>query len=232
MSEWADAVVASTVEAFAPLASPADAPAMVAYMKGVAPFLGIKAPARRRVQRDAWAPHGRPRQDDVAEAAAALWALPEREYQYAACDLLGWFVPRVCRPPFLEATVEPLLVAKPWWDTVDALGSAAVRPLLARHPDPLAVVARWSGSGDRWLVRSAILHQLGRKASTDVEVLFDLCRRHGDDREFFVAKAIGWALRDLARTAPDEVRAFVAVTPLQPLSVREATKHLRDTGNA
>lgn len=227
MTAWADAVVAATQTAFAPLASPSEAPAMVAYMKHVAPFLGIKAPARRAAQRDAWAPHGRPDEADLAAAADALWALPEREYQYAASDLLGGFAPRAVGPAFLEATVEPLLVTKPWWDTVDALGSAAVRPLLLRHPARVAVVGRWSESGDRWLVRSAILHQLGREADTDRALLFALCRRHAADREFFVAKAIGWALRDLARRAPDEVRAFVAATTLQPLSVREATKHLR-----
>ncbi len=227
MTAWADAVVDATRAAYEPLASPAAAGPMAAYMKGVAPFLGIASPARRAAQRAAWAPHGRPDEADVAAAADALWARPEREYQYAACDLLARFVPRVCGASFLAGTVEPLLVTKPWWDTVDGLGSAAVRPLVARHPELVVdVVARWSESGDRWLVRSAVLHQLGRKARTDDDLLFALCRRHGADREFFVAKAIGWALRDYGRTAPDAVRAFVAATPLQRLSMREARKHL------
>jgi 3-methyladenine DNA glycosylase AlkD len=229
VSEWADAVVAATREAYAPLAVPADAGPMAAYMKGVAPFLGIRTPVRRAALRTAWAPLGPPpAAGDLASAARALWAEPEREYPYAACDLLARFAGRHAPAPFLAGTVEPLLVTRPWWDTVDGLGSAAVRPLLARFPELVAVTDGWSASGDRWLVRSAILDQLGGRAATDQDRLFERCRRHGGDREFFVAKAIGWALRDHARTAPDAVRAFVARTALQPLSVREALKHVVD----
>ena len=226
VSAWAADVVERVAAAFGPAAVPADAAPMAAYMKGVAPFLGIKTPARRAAQRDAWQNLGRPRQADVAAAADLLWARPEREYQYAACDLLAWYVPKVCRPPFLAGAVQPLIVAKSWWDTVDSLRSAAVGPLVARHPELVAVIRSWSESGNVWLVRSAIIHQLGRKATTDEALLFELCARHGADRECVVAKAIGWALREHARRAPDAVRAFVAATPLQNLSVREATKHL------
>ena len=226
MSEWADDVVARTHDVYAAVAIAADAAPMVAYMKGIAPFLGIKTPARRKAQFAVWRNLPRPRQDDIAAAARALWALDEREYQYAACDLLGWFVPRACRAPFLASTVQGLIVTKSWWDTVDGLRSAAVGPLVARHPELVTVIRAWSESGDRWLVRSAVIHQLGRKATTDEALLFELCARHGGDSEFFVAKAIGWALREYAKTAPDAVRAFVAATAFQPLSVREATKHL------
>ena len=225
-SDWAATVVTRLDAAFAPVAVPADAAPMAAYMKGVAPYLGIRTPARRAAQRDAWRTLARPRQADVAEVADLLWARDEREYQYAACDLLAWFVPRVCRAPFLAATVQRLVVTKSWWDTVDSLRSAAVGPLVARHPELVSVVRDWSESGDRWLVRSAIIHQLGRKGTTDEALLFELCRRHAADPEFFVAKAIGWALREYAKTAPDAVRRFVASTPLRPLSAREATKHL------
>lgn len=229
MSDWAAAVVAATRRAYEPLAVPADAGPMAAYMKGVAPFLGIRTPVRRVALRAAWTPLGPPpAADDLAAAARALWAVPEREYPYAACDLLARFVGRHAPASFLAGTVEELLVTRPWWDTVDALGSAAVRPLVARFPELVAVSEGWSGSGDRWLVRSAILDQLGRRAATDQDRLFARCRRHGGDREFFVAKAIGWALRDYARTAPEAVGAFVASTALQPLSVREALKHVVD----
>jgi len=224
--DWAAGATARVEAAFAPVAVAGDAAPMAAYMKGVAPFLGIKTPARRAAQRDAWRTLARPTPADLAAAADLLWARPEREYQYAACDLLAWFVPRVCRAPFLTGCVERLIVTKSWWDTVDGLRSAAVGPLVAKHPELVGVVRGWSESGNRWLIRSAIIHQLARKATTDEALLFELCRRHGDDREFFVAKGIGWALREYAKTAPEAVRAFVAATALQPLSVREATKHL------
>jgi len=226
VADWAADVIARTEAALQPLACVADAGPMAAYMKGVAPFLGIRSPARRAAQRSAWRGLDPPTPRDLTAAATWLWVCPEREYQYAACDLLARFVPEVCGATFLRGTVERLIVTRSWWDTVDALRSAAVGPLTAGHPELVAVIRRWSDSGDRWLARSAIIHQLGRGATADEALLFELCRRHASDREFFVAKAVGWALRDHARTAPDAVRAFVASTPLQALSVREATKHL------
>lgn len=221
------AAVDATVAALAPLADPARAEPMRRYMKDVAPFLGIGTPERRAALKAAWRALPAPTDDaDLDVAARALWARPEREYHYAACELIGRSVPKHVSPAFLATTVQDLLVTTPWWDTVDTLRSTAVGPMVAAHPSLVAVIERWSESGDRWLVRSAIIHQLGYGARTDEELLFRLCRRHGDDREFFVAKGIGWALRQHARLAPDAVRGFVASTPLQPLSVREALKHI------
>lgn len=216
-----------TVAALEPLADPARAEEMRRYMKDVAPFLGIGTPERRAAQKAAWGALPPPPTDaDLDAAARALWALPEREHHYAACELIGRYAPKHVSTDFLVATVQDLIVTTSWWDTVDSLRSTAVGPLVAAHPPLVAVIERWSESGDRWLVRSAIIHQLGYGARTDEELLFRLCRRHGGDREFFVAKGIGWALRQHARVAPDAVRAFVAATPLQPLSVREALKHV------
>jgi 3-methyladenine DNA glycosylase AlkD len=99
--------------------------------------------------------------------------------------------------------------------------------MLVRHPGQTEVLCDWSGSGDRWLVRVAVTAQLGRGAGTDADRLFGVCARHGTDPEFFVAKAVGWALRDYARTDPAAVAAFVAAhAELAPLARREALKHL------
>jgi 3-methyladenine DNA glycosylase AlkD len=221
-------VVARTAAALAAVAVPADAAPMQRYMKDVAPFLGIRTPVRTAALKAAWRDvPPLPSVDELAMAVRALWALPEREHQYAACDLLARYVPKAVEPSFLTDVVQELIVTHSWWDTVDTLRSVAVGPLVLAHRDELApVMERWSESGDRWLVRSAIIHQLAYKQRTDEALLFALCRRHGGDREFFVAKGIGWALRQYAYTAPDAVRAFVANTPLQPLSVREALKHV------
>jgi len=198
---------------------------MQAYMKNVAPFLGIKAPARRAAQRAAWASLGDPSEGALATAIRRLWELPEREFQYAAIELAGKHV-RASSMSFLTDPVEELITDKSWWDTVDGFAGAVVGPLVKNNPELVEDIELWSESGNRWLIRSAIIHQLRRKDSTDVDLLFRLCRRHAEDKEFFVAKAIGWALRQHAYIDPDAVLRFVAATPLQPLSRREATRNI------
>lgn len=194
-------------------------------MKGVAPFLGIAAPDRRRLLRDALVGMSSPSSDELGETALRLMGLTEREYHYAAYDLVERYV-GVADDQFLSRWIEPLLTTKPWWDTVDGLGNAAVRPLGRRY-DIADTVDRWSESGDTWLIRAAIQHQRGRKQDTDVARVLELCDRHWSNREFFVAKAIGWALRDLARIDPDAVRRFLVDHP-EPnrVATREAERGL------
>ena len=219
---WVDA----TVEALQPLAGTGDARAMRAYMKDVAPFLGIPTPMRRSAQRAAWAHLPALAEDEVATASRTLWALPEREYQYAACDLVGRHV-RALTGGFVRDPVQDLLTTKPWWDTVDTLGSMAVTPLVDRHPELVDLMWAWLDSGDRWLVRAAIQHQRGLKDRTDLERLLAMCDRFAADREFFVAKAIGWALRDATRWDAPAVQRFVDDHPsLSAVARREATRGL------
>jgi 3-methyladenine DNA glycosylase AlkD len=128
---------------------------------------------------------------------------------------------------FLTTSIRPLLVTSPWWDTVDALRTVAVGPLVQAHPALVTVLRTWIEDGDRWLVRSAIIHQLGYAERTDEALLFEFCARRAGDREFFVAKAIGWALRTHARRRPDAIRRFCEDHPeLTALARREALKHL------
>lgn len=222
----ADAWVDATVAALAPLASAPDASAMQAYMKDVAPFLGVQTPDRRRALRAAWTGLDALDADSTAAVARALWALPEREYQYAACDLLAREQRRL-PGAFLADPVQALLTERPWWDTVDALGTAIVTPLVQRHPEQVDLMWSWWDSDDRWLVRAAIQHQRGLKERTDLDRLFTMCDRYATDREFFIAKAIGWALRDVTRWAPDAVQRFVDEHPdLSTVARREATKGL------
>lgn len=198
---------------------------MAAYMRHVAPFLGVQAGQRRRALRAAWRDLPAPTSDELGEAARTLMAQPERELHYAAYDLIERYRD-AADDRFLGAHVEALLTTAPWWDTVDGLTSAAVSPLSLRD-DTRAVIERWSASGDRWLVRAAIQHQRGHKESTDVARVLELCDRHWDDPEFFVAKAIGWALRDLARLAPDAVRSFLAAhAATNRVAIREARRGL------
>jgi len=194
-------------------------------MKHIAPFLGIRADERRRLIGAALSDVPEPTSDELGEAATALMALPEREYHYAAYDLIERFVDRADES-FLERWVEPMLTTTPWWDTVDGLGNAAVRPL-GRRFDIGRTVDRWSESGDIWLIRAAIQHQRGWKQDTDVDRVLGLCDRHWSNGEFFVAKAVGWALRDLARLDADAVRRFLDMHPTpNRVATREAEKGL------
>ena len=221
-----DAWVLETRDALARLADPERAAPMRAYMKDVAPFLGISTPVRRSTLRTAWKRLPPLPAEQVPAVAVALWALPEREFQYAACDLLAREQRRL-PSDVLADPVERLLTTKPWWDTVDSLGTAVISPLTARDATQNALMQRWCDSDDRWLVRAAIQHQRGRGAQTDVPLLLAMCDQHADQSEFFIAKAIGWALRDLARWNPQAVTAFLDSHPgLSRVAAREAKRGL------
>lgn len=212
---------------FAAAADPVQAESMARYLKGGFPFHGIPAGPRRELQRQAFAGRRLDRAEaeaEVAVLAGALWALSEREYQYAACDLLRAAAPRASAG--LLPLIERLAVTKPWWDTVDSLAHAAGTLVLA-HPELGARMDELAQSPDPWLVRIALLHQLEAYGRTDSDRLLRTCAAHAGSSEFFVRKAIGWALRQYAKTDPAVVRAFVEAHPeLSPLSRREALKGL------
>jgi 3-methyladenine DNA glycosylase AlkD len=222
-----DRWVEATVDALRPLADPVRAAPMRSYMKDIAPFLGVSTPDRRRALRGAWtglAPLDPP---GLAIAARRLWSMPEREFHYAACDMIGRHQ-RILPAAFLLDPLRELITTHAWWDTVDLLETDAVVPLVARSPELVDVMWEWLAADDRWLVRTAIQHQRGRRDQTDVTRLYAMCDRVAAEREFFVAKAVGWALRDTCRWDPAGVRRFVDAHPdLSAVARREALKGLR-----
>lgn len=207
--------VARLRAAFEPNADAVRAEGMAAYMRGQFAFFGIPTPLRRRLTKEA-----------LAGIAVALWDEPERELQYAGCDLLRRHV-GVAGPGFV-AVAATLLRTKAWWDTVDDLAAHPVGTLVRRHPELVAVMDDWIESDHLWTARTAILHQLSYGADADAERLFRYCRRRASDSDFFLRKAIGWALRQHAKVEPAAVDRFVDATPeLSPLSVRESRKRRR-----
>jgi 3-methyladenine DNA glycosylase AlkD len=205
---------------------PERAAAAAAYMRNQFPFLGLPASTQRALGRAAVAGLPAPTERDLRTVASACWELNEREYQYFACD---WLRAHVAAPgPGFLATIRTLITTKPWWDTTDPLATRVVGDLVRRHPGLVTEMDAWSAEEDMWLVRTAILHQLHYGAATDTDRLFAYCSRQAGHPDFFVRKAIGWALRHYARTDPDAVRRYVAGARdrLSPLSIREATKHL------
>ena len=208
------------------LADPALAPAMAAYMKvsenGTLPYLGIRRPVVRRTAR-ALARGA----DDATMLATvtALWdGATHREERYAAQDLLGlrWARGRLDLLDLHRHHV----VTGAWWDHVDETVHRLAE-LVTAHPEEMApTLRRWSVEDDRWLRRAAILGQLGLRDRVDLGLLADVIEPNRGDPEFFVRKAIGWALREVARWDPDWVRSYVERNELSPLSRREALKHL------
>jgi 3-methyladenine DNA glycosylase AlkD len=166
-----------------------------------------------------------PTSEELGATARKLWKLDEREFQYAANDLIGihW---KVCDKNFLADHVEDLVITKSWWDTVDGLGSVAISPLTDKFGCE-KLIAKWNVSPNMWLNRAAIQHQRGRRFETDVKLVLQYCDDHSDSKEFFIVKAIGWALRDLAPISPSAVKSFLKDHPdLGRVAVREAERGL------
>ena len=166
---------------------------------------------------------------DVVEVVAMAYDLraqPEGEFDYVAGDLLRANQDRL--GPEHLADIERFVTTDSWWDTVDALASPTVGTIVRNHPSVATAMDGWIEADDIWLARVAILHQLHFGEHTDAGRLFGYALCRADDREFFIRKAIGWALRQYARTDPDAVRAFVMqhAADLSPLTLSEATKHL------
>ena len=208
------------------VAEPERAPAMVRYMKGIAPYLGVPTPARRAATR-AWirAFDPGPGAHDLLIAARDLVTEPEREFAYTAIGLVRSHE-RVL-PESSLPTLRELALERPWWDTVDAWSTVIGRVGL-RHRSWDAQVASWAIDPHLWARRIALVFQVGRRDAVNLDLLFAACEANLADRDFFMRKGIGWGLRDAARTHPEEVRAFVEAhrSEMSGLSIREATKHL------
>ncbi len=225
-SSWATVAVRDLEEAFAAAGDPDRAVGMRRYMRDQFAFFGVPTPQRRAITRQVLGPLGPPSPVDLEALGPLAWIVDEREVQYAAVDVLARHV-QLARPELLDV-VGSLVTTKSWWDTVDALASNVVGPLVRRHPSLVATLDVWIAGDELWLARTAILHQLGYRVDTDVDQLFRYSLAWASHQDFFARKAIGWALRQYARTDADAVRTFLAAHDdvLSALTVREASKHL------
>lgn len=211
-------------------ADPSRAPAMQAYMKSAMPFHGVPTPTLRQICRSVFA--------DVPLATFAQWQAHVlalwrgawfREERYAALLLAGH--PRAERFQTFAAmpAYEEMITTGAWWDYVDDIAARRVGPILQREPARTRrKMLAWSRSSDLWKRRAAILCQLGFKGETNPDLLYACIEPSLSSSEFFLQKAIGWALRQYARTNPGEVRRYVRMhrASLSALSRREALKHI------
>lgn len=212
---------------FADLRAAADgerAAQMAAYMRDQFRYLGVQTPARRKISRPFLNAAKKERLLDW-DFVDACWQAEEREFQYVAADYL-----RKVRHLLTVADlprIRGLAVTKPWWDTVDSL-DATVGSVVAQSSEGRELILKWARDENMWVRRLAIDHQLQRKESTDVELLSSIIEANLGSGEFFIDKAVGWALRDYSKTDPEWVRAFIAEhrQGMAALAVREASKYL------
>ncbi len=194
-----------------------------AYMRNKFQFIGVKTPDRRRISRNIIKQSQVMTEKELVLLCQDLWNEKEREFQYVACDLLIKNSKRLSQD-FVIKHAKWFITNKSWWDTVDAIRTA-IEPVIDRNPQLRKLTDQWIKYDNIWLVRVAIIHQLKLGKRTDLTRLEKYCVRRARDSEFFIAKAIGWALRSYSYTDPKWVKRFVKAHPeLQPLSVREALK--------
>jgi 3-methyladenine DNA glycosylase AlkD len=229
-------LVAAVRDELARHADPARAPQMQAYMKSAMPYRGVPGPVQGEIAKRVLTLHVVESFDEWCDTVLLLWREASfREERYLALGLLGDRRYRGYRTLEALPLYEELIVSGAWWDLVDGIATHRLGEL---YDEDAAAVARemlaWSRDPSLWKRRSAILSQLTRKRETDFELLAACIEPNLDDHEFFIRKAIGWALRQHARVDPDAVVAHVRANEarLSGLSRREALKHIRSEQDA
>ena len=215
--------------ALAAAADPERAPRMQAYMKSEMPYRGITSPDMRGICKRIFAEHPISSCDEWRSTVLELWRDAKfREERYAAIELMAHRRHRDCRTPDVLPVYEEMIVDGAWWDYVDEVAHH-VGNLLRAHPDQMRQVMReWSTDKDLWKRRVSIICQISFKKDTDLDLLYSNIEPNLADRNFFIRKAIGWALRSYAWTNPQEVERYVAANEsrLSGLSRREALKNV------
>ncbi len=199
---------------------------MAAYMKNLFPYYGLQKPVRAELQKSFIADTKNYKIEEVHLITRQLWALPEREMQYLAMDML-YANKRKWNEDTLDL-FEELITTKSWWDTVDLLASKMLGAYIKKdYENYRERVNGYMRSKDMWLNRTAIIHQLTYRSDIKLDILEAAILNVIQQKEFFLQKAIGWSLRQHAKTDPDYVQAFVSThNNMSNLAKREALKHL------
>jgi 3-methyladenine DNA glycosylase AlkD len=212
------------------VADPSKAPAMQAYMKSAMPYHGVPSPMAKKVFARVLRDHPVADRESWLDTVRALWhGATHREERYAAIALAGDWQYLAYQDPGTLDLYRELVVTGAWWDFIDTLATHRVGPILRAHHDEVRpTIVAWSTDPDLWLRRTSIICQLGAKESIDLDLLTACIEPNLADREFFIRKAIGWALRQHAWTDPAWVQDYVRRQGerLSPLSRREALKNV------
>lgn len=225
-----EALLRELRRAYAAEADPKRAKQMQAYMKSAMPFHGVPVPRAREIVRELTDGRSFGDREALEAVVRALWhGAKFREERYAALELLSRPAARKLEAVESLPLYEELIHTGAWWDLVDELAAHRVGAVLKLAPKTVqATLRRWSRGEDLWLRRAAIIAQLKHRDATDVEFLFEMIEPAVGEKEFFLRKAIGWALRDLSRWKPDDVERWLAKHEGRAagLTVREAKKGL------
>lgn len=212
--------------AFQKHSNPENAFAMAKYMKNNFPFFGLKTEERRKIFKEIWKQNKNEVAENVRKIALELYSKPQREFHYCAIEILIQELKGNYKKEDIQL-IEKLIVTNTWWDSVDTIAKYILGEYLLKFPmETKNVIARFSKSENMWLNRSAILFQLNYKQKTNFDILKVECNKHKMSKEFFIQKAIGWALREYAKINPDAVKEFVSKANLKPLSTKEALKNI------
>lgn len=199
---------------------------MKKYMRGQFEFYGIKTKERRALLKQAIANNEVEVSSNVRELSIQLYKLPQREFHLTANEIFD----KQLRKKYQKSDIsliEKLITTNSWWDTVDFIAKWILGNYLTMYPKMVEkTITRFSNVDNIWLNRSTIIFQLGYKHNTNEELLFKQCMAHKESNEFFIKKAIGWALRVYGKTNPQSVLNFVNSSSLKPLSQKEAIRNI------
>jgi 3-methyladenine DNA glycosylase AlkD len=229
-------LIQSLHKEFKKLADPVKAEPMQIYMKSEMPYYGIKAPERRAIQREVFARYPLESFDEWRDAVLALWrGATHREERYAAMELASDKVYAGYQQLRALPIYEEMIVDGAWWDFVDAIAIESVGGLLRQYPRQMKGKMRaWSKSREMWKRRTSILCQIKSRDETDLDLLYECIEGSIEDKEFFIRKGIGWALREYGKTDPREVLRYVKANRhrLSGISKDEAMKPVIEAGLA
>jgi 3-methyladenine DNA glycosylase AlkD len=211
--------------AFNAEADAGNAPGMKAYMLNQFDFFGIKTPIRDQIVKTYLKNHSIQEKSELDLVIKELWDMPQREMQYFAIDV--FVAHKKLWTKSSIKLIEHCIIHKSWWDSVDGIASDWLGAYFKIFSEQtFLITSQWNKSNNTWLQRSSILFQKAYKKNTDTALLSSYILNCKDSKEFFIRKAIGWALREYSKTNPEWVTNFVANNKLSPLSEKEALKRI------
>lgn len=196
------------------------------YMRNRFPFFGLMKGDLENYWREFQEVHGKISAEDSINFCRECIQYPERELWYIGMKTLVKHKKKLAPEDLIF--VKELIVQSDWWDVVDMVSSHIVGALCLNFPDLIPEVDSWIEHENFWLRRTALIYQLGYKEKTNEETLYRHIMRTSHESEFFIRKAIGWALREYSKRNPKSVRDFIAKNreKLSPLSIREGSKYI------
>lgn len=192
-----------------------------AYLKNQFLFLGIKQPIRKQIQKDFLIQSKKLTNDEIIELVTKLHNLEHREYMYLGRDILAHNIRKLTTPDLIK--LMPLITIKPWWENVDGY-VGIFNQVLLRENKIEDFIDKYYQNDDMWVRRMTILIQLKSKDQTNTKYLDKVIKYNYMDKEFFIQKAIGWALREYSKTNPEYVEKYIEENTFSNFINKEALK--------